>query len=167
MKTILWATLSANGNYASSNAEHPPKQEALMDFAQQAKLSGNFISGRKTFEGFRASGATNMFSGLDIVVVSEKSEAIDGVKVVRSPKEAIEFLKSKGHKISLFTGGETLHNSVLAQNLADEVIFNFAPVFESEGMNLVLPKGEYKDVSLIEMKNLGSGVVQLRYAMQK
>ena len=45
MKMIMWATLSANGNYATSSAEHPPKKEALMDFANQAKVSGNFISG--------------------------------------------------------------------------------------------------------------------------
>lgn len=166
MKTILWATLSANGNYASSNAEHPPKQEALADFAKQANLSGNFISGRKTFEGFRASGADKMFSGLDVVVVSQTSEVIEGVKVVRSPSEAIDYLKSKGHSISLFTGGEILHNSMLAQNLADEVIFNFAPVFEGAGMNLVLPKGDYKNVSLLEVNQLGSGVVQLRYSLK-
>jgi len=166
MKTILWATLSANGNYAGSSAEHPPKPEALMDFAKWAKLSGNFISGRKTFEGFRASGADKMFAGLDIVVVSETSAAIDGVKVVRSPIEAIQYLESKGHSISLFTGGETLHNSVLAQNLADEVVFNFAPVFENAGMNLVLPLGEYREVSLIEVKELGGGVVQMRYGVR-
>jgi hypothetical protein len=30
MKTILWAALTANGNYAQSSPEHPPKKEALL-----------------------------------------------------------------------------------------------------------------------------------------
>jgi hypothetical protein len=37
MKTILWAALTANGNYAQSSPEHPPKKEALDDFV----LRGN------------------------------------------------------------------------------------------------------------------------------
>ncbi|MBP1082398.1 MULTISPECIES: hypothetical protein [Bacillus] len=51
MKTILWATLTANGNYAQSSPENPPKKEVLDDFATQAKAVGNFIVGRRTFEG--------------------------------------------------------------------------------------------------------------------
>ena len=72
MKTILWATLTANGNYAQSSAENPPKPEALADFAAQAKTAGNFIVGRKTFEGFAANGG-GPFGDLDIVVTYTQS----------------------------------------------------------------------------------------------
>ena len=51
MKTILWATLSANGNYAQSSPENPPKKEAFDDFVKQARAAGNLIVGRRTFEG--------------------------------------------------------------------------------------------------------------------
>ena len=54
MKTILWATLSANGNYARASAEHPPKPEATADFAEHALAHGNFIVGRRTFEAVQA-----------------------------------------------------------------------------------------------------------------
>jgi hypothetical protein len=54
MKTILWATLSANGNYARRSPRHPPKQEALADFAAETGAYGNFIVGRKTFEELQA-----------------------------------------------------------------------------------------------------------------
>lgn len=56
MKTILWATLTGNGNYAQSSPENPPKKEALGDFAAHAQAAGNFIVGRRTFEGMLASG---------------------------------------------------------------------------------------------------------------
>jgi hypothetical protein len=49
MKTILWAILSANGNYARPHAPNPyPRKETLNDFAAHVGRSGNFITGRKT-----------------------------------------------------------------------------------------------------------------------
>jgi len=33
MKTVLGAALTANGNYGQSRPEHPPRKEALDDFA--------------------------------------------------------------------------------------------------------------------------------------
>lgn len=167
MKTVLWATLSANGNYASSSQEHPPRPEALKDFTIQATASGNFIAGRKTFEGFRASGADKAFQNIDIVVVSGKDVSLPGVHVVSSPQEALRYLKEKGFEIALLSGGETLHKAFLAEDLIDEVIFNFAPVFEGRGMNLVLPSKQYKEVQLIEVKDLGGGVVQHRYLVRQ
>jgi dihydrofolate reductase len=72
MKAILSATLSANGNYARATPDNPPRPEALRDFAAQATACGNFIVGRKTFEGFAANGPNPAFAGLDIVVVSRR-----------------------------------------------------------------------------------------------
>jgi dihydrofolate reductase len=166
MKTILWATLSANGNYATSSPEHPPKPEALADFATRAHRSGNFIAGRKTFDGFRANGADKAFQGIDIVVVSASAEEIQGVKVVRSPKEALNYLESRGHQVALLTGGETLHNSFLEEDLIDEVVFTIAPVLEGGGLQLALPRGQYKNVLLSEFIHLGNGVVQLNYKIR-
>ena len=80
MKTILWAALTANGNYAQSGPDHPPKPQALADFAAQATAVGNFIVGRRTFEAFQAGGGGNTggggpFAALDIVVVSRSCRA--------------------------------------------------------------------------------------------
>ena len=167
MKTVLWATLSANGNYASARPGHPPRPEALKDFTILATASGNFIAGRKTFEGFRASGAGKVFQNIDIVVVSGKGASLPGVHVVSSPREALRHMKDKGFEVALLSGGETLHKAFLAEDLIDEVIFNFAPVFERRGMNLVLPSKQYKEVQLIELKDLGGGVVQHRYLVKQ
>jgi dihydrofolate reductase len=168
MRTILWATLSGNGNYATSNAEHPPKPETLSDFAQQVKKAGCFIVGRKTFEAFRAGGGpNNPFADIDIVVVSSAGGQIDGATVVRTPKEAVAYLENKGHTVTLTSGGQQLHNSFLAEGLVDELIFNIAPVMESEGMKLLLPNGSYEDLNLLNMQNLGNGVVQLHYELKK
>jgi dihydrofolate reductase len=166
MKTILWATLTANGNYAQSSAEHPPKKEALDDFAMQAKAAGNFIVGRKTFESFQTSGGA-AFADLDIVVVSSSVKEIPGIKVVGSPQEALDYLQEKGHPTALLAGGAALHNAFFGHRLIDEVIFNVASVLEGKGLNLLLDQGhyQYQEVQLLDCKSLGGGVVQLHYAI--
>ncbi|GMK39717.1 hypothetical protein PCCS19_27720 [Paenibacillus sp. CCS19] len=169
MKTILWATLSANGNYAQSGPDNPPKKEALDDFFTHVKDTGNFIVGRRTFEGMRGNGGPGPFADIDIVVVSKNVSDIPGVTVVRSPEEALNHLRQKGHQTALISGGADIHNSFLSQDLVDEVIFNVAPVMEGRGLNLLIDKDNYsyKHVELLNCQPLGGGIVQLRYAIQR
>lgn len=169
MKTVLWATLTANGNYSQSGPENPPKQEALDDFFTQAKAAGNFIVGRRTFEGMRGNGGPGPFAEIDIVVVSKSAGEIPGVTLVRSPEEALSYLREQGHLTALISGGADIHNSFLSQNLVDEVIFNVAPVMEGRGLHLSIDQDQYrvKHVQLLDCKPLGGGVVQLRYGMDR
>lgn len=170
MKTVLWATLTANGNYAQSSPENPPKKEALDDFVTHAIAAGNFIVGRRTFEAIE-NGSTNggPFADLDIVVVSKNATEIPGATVARSPQEALNYLQQKGHQTALIGAGADIHNSFLGQDLVDEVVFNVAPVMEGKGLNLLIDKDnyQYKYVKLLDCKPLGSGVVQLRYAINR
>jgi dihydrofolate reductase len=169
MKTILWATLSANGNYAQSSPENPPKKEAFDDFVKQARAAGNLIVGRRTFEGMLSSGGAvgGPFSDLDIVVVSKNVGDLQGVTVARSPQEALNYLQKKGHQTALIGAGADLHNAFLGQGLVDELIFNVAPVLEGKGYNLLIDKENYqfKDVQLLNFMSLGGGVVQMHYAI--
>jgi dihydrofolate reductase len=167
MKTILWATLSANGNYAQSSPENPPKKEALDDFAKHAKAAGNFIVGRRTFEAMAASGGP--FAEMDIVVVSKNIDALPGATIARSPQEALNYLQHKGHQTVVVAAGADLHNAFLGQGLVDELIFNVAPVLEGKGLHLMIDTDNYtfKDVQLLDTKPLGGGVVQLHYAVNR
>jgi dihydrofolate reductase len=164
MKTILWATLTANGNYAQSTPENPPKKEALEDFAIHAKAAGNFIVGRRTFEGMRGNGGPGPFGDVDVVVISKNAAEIPGIKVARSPQDALDYLQQKGHQTALVSGGADIHNSFLGQGLVDEVIFNVAPFLEGKGLNLLIDKENYQYKHL---ELLGGGVVQLRYAIDR
>ncbi|MBD0378576.1 dihydrofolate reductase family protein [Paenibacillus sedimenti] len=167
MKTILWATLTGNGNYAQSSSNNPPKKEALGDFAAHAQAAGNFIVGRRTFEGMQASNGGGTFAGMDIVVVSASVKEIPGVTVVGSPREALSYLQDRGYQTALISGGADLHNAFLGQGLVDELIFNVAPVLEGKGLNLLIDteKYQYKEVELLNFKSLGSGFIQLHYAI--
>lgn len=168
MKTVLWATLTANGNYARSTPTRPPKPEALADFAAQVGACGNFIVGRQTFEQFQAQprGASNPFASTDIVVVS-RSLDVPGATVARSPEAALAHLRERGHGTALLAGGEQLHNAFLAAGLVDELIINVAPSLEGEGLRLLLPTGGFQALQLLGSRELGGGVFQLRYALSK
>ncbi|MBB5060410.1 dihydrofolate reductase [Granulicella aggregans] len=167
MKVTLWATLSANGNYSRSTPENPPRPQAFQDFERHARVAGNFIVGRSTFEGFAARGPNPAFASLDIVVVSTNSPAIEGVHVVSSPSEALELLEQRGYTSALLSGGEKLHNAFLAQGLVDELVLNHTPVIEGAGLNIHLPAGKHQVGELLEMIDLGGGVVQTRYSIKR
>lgn len=166
MKTILWAALTANGNYAQSSPEHPPNMEALDDFVTQAKAVGNFIVGRRAFEGMPAIGGSARGT-MDIVVLSKSVKEIPGVQCVATPQAALAYLQARGHRTALLAGGADLHNAFLSQGLVDELIFNVTPALEGKGLNLLLDTShyQYQDARLLDFKPLGGGVVQLRYAL--
>jgi dihydrofolate reductase len=166
MKTVLWATLSANGNYAQSTPDYPPRPEALRDFAEHAKAHGNFIVGRKTFEGFAANGPNPAFASIDIVVVSSRPISGPGLTCVATPGEALRHLRERGHEAALLSGGQSLHNAFLEEDLVDEAVFNIAPALEGAGLSVHLPRGRHRRATLLKVIELGGGVVQLRYDLR-
>jgi dihydrofolate reductase len=165
MKLILWATLSANGNYARATLENPPRPQALQDFEKHAKAAGNFIVGRATFEGFAARGPNPAFASMDTVVVSRRPLSIPGVLSATSPQGAIELLRERGHATALLSGGERLHNAFLADGLVDELVLNYVPVIEGQGLSIHLPAGTHKAATLQGIADLGGGVMQMRYGL--
>jgi dihydrofolate reductase len=167
MKVILWATLSANGNYSRATPENPPRSQALQDFEKHAKAAGNFVVGRTTFEGFAARGPNPTFASMDIVVVSRQPLSIPGVLTAPGPREALELLKQRGHQTALLSGGEKLHNAFLAEDLVDELVLNFVPVIEGEGLSIHLPAGRHKAAELQGTADLGGGVTQVRYSLSR
>lgn len=175
MKTILWATLSANGNYARATPAHPPKPEATADFAAHARAYGNFIVGRHTFEAFQAQPAragaavdddASPFASTTIVLVST-TLAVPGLPCAATPQAALALLRERGHETALLAGGEQLHNAFLAHDLVDELILNVVPTFEDAGLKLVLPSGSRRDLALLGTTQLAADIVQLRYALAR
>lgn len=170
MQTTLWATLTANGNYARGSVAHPPKPEALADFAREAKAHGCFIVGRRTFEEFqqqasrRPPDAANALRDVAIVVVS-RSATLMGPPLARTPREALSILAERGFERALLAGGEALHNAFLAEGLVDRLALCVSPVLEDEGLKIVLPKGGYAGLTLEETLDLGGGVLRQTYRL--
>lgn len=175
MKTILWATLTANGSYQRNDPSHPPRPAALGDFAAHARATGNFIVGRRTFEGFAAQqrardGAARAPDADDLgaptIVVVSSAAAPLGVLGARGPEEALATLRARDFSSALIAGGEALHNAFLAADLVDELVVLVAPALDDGGLALALPKGRHRTLALIESRALGDDVVRLRYDLR-
>ncbi len=177
MKTILWATLTANGNYQRNDPKHPPRPEALADFAAHVRATGCFVVGRRTFEGFaaqqraddgsaRAPEGGGLGNPTIVVVTSTAVAGPPGLLSAQTPRAALDLLRERGFASVLVAGGATLHNAFLAEDLVDELVIDVAPVLEDEGLAIVLPKGKTRSVRLLETLSLGGGVVQLRYDLR-
>ena len=63
-------------------------------------------------------------------------------------------------------GGAELLNAFLEEDLADELIFNYTPKLISSGMHVSVAKESAKALELLDRKELGSGIVQLSYALR-
>ena len=170
MKVILWGTLVANGNFAQISEGNPVHQAAFSDFAARAQAAGNFIVGRKTFEVFAASGAeADSMGKIDIVLVSQSIKEIPGVKVVRSPQEALAYLQARGHTTTILAGGAALLSAFLSQGLVDQLVLNVVPALEGKGLNILLDQEryQYKEVKLLDVQSLDKDIVQLHYAVDR
>ncbi|WP_394828061.1 dihydrofolate reductase family protein [Pendulispora albinea] len=171
MKTILWATLTANGNYARSSQRHPPRPEATADFAVHARQYGNFIVGRQTFLEFQENASRRPQSasldGIDITVVSSSLTLPPGApaQTAADPRAALALVRARGHQAALVVGGERIHRAFLAAGLVDEMIVVVTPSLEDEGRRIVLPSGERREATLIEHAPLDGGLIRLRYAL--
>jgi dihydrofolate reductase len=170
MKTTLWATLTANGSYAQATPDQPPRQEALADFAAHAAEAKNFVVGRRTFETFQAQpsrAGDRPFTDTDIVVVTARPLAVPGVTSVASPRAALDYLASRGRSVALLAGGAQLHDAFLADDLVDELVLTVAPVLAGKGLQIALPQHRYRELVLASARELGGGLVQLRYTVRR
>ena len=162
MKTTLWAAIMANGNYMHGDSDYRWKKQVFDDFDACALAAGNCIVGRKTYEEYVASGGG--LDGIEVVVVSRTNREIPGVTCVASPSEALRFLEQKGHANALVGGGDSLLNAFLADNLANEIIFNLTPELGGIGNHVSLPDVEYKPLKLLEVREIGEGILKVSYS---
>jgi dihydrofolate reductase len=160
MKTILYAGITANGNYGNSDAGQMPKQEELNDLFNHAKQAGNIVMGRRTYEIF---GADDTFADLDVVVVSSRA-SFEGVKTAISLQEMLNYLKDRGYEKAFIIGGVTLHNALLTEGLIDELYINIEP-YIAKGLNLGPTDNRLVDLKLVGHKHIGAGIVQIHYTM--
>jgi riboflavin biosynthesis pyrimidine reductase len=89
------------------------------------------------------------------------------VRSAASPEAALATLRERGHTTALLAGGEKLHNAFLERDLVDELLLNVVPTLEDEGLKILLPEGNRRDLVLLGTKSLAAGIVQLHYALTR
>lgn len=165
MKTTLWAAIMANGNYMHGSGDYRWSKRVFEDFDACALEAGNCIVGRKTYEEYVAGGGS--FEGVEVVVVSRTLREAAGATCVDSASGALRHLEEKGFSTALVAGGDSLLNAFLAENLADEIVFNLTPELGGLGTRISLPGDQYKPMRLANVEEIGEGILKLRYDLTR
>ncbi|RAV30312.1 dihydrofolate reductase family protein [Sinomicrobium soli] len=127
MKVTVIANISANGKVLlSDNPHHNLPPEAMSFYLELAKQVGNLVIGLKTFENFQnlPPDVRQLFDGIKIIVLSNKTNVSEDYKVVGSPEEAIEYLSAKGINEIAVGGGTNTFNAFIDKDLVTDIHFN-------------------------------------------
>lgn len=167
MRTLLYASLSANGFIVRPNAGHEIPREVLTDFHAHVHRAGNVVIGRQTFLLLRSSGSSEAFRDIDIVVLSATLDETPGAIVARSPDEALNHVTARGHQTALIGGGALTYSALLERGLVDELHINITPTLAGDGLTMSPHEHAETQLVLVDTKRLGDQIVQLHHRVQR
>ena len=160
-------TLTANGFFEQASEKHPIPNEILTDFGGFIMKYQNLVNGRKTFDMIRQGPSMSLFKAVELVVISQQLQDAKDFQVVKSPKEALDYLDQKNFSTALIAGGAQLNSSFLSEGLVDELYLNIAPTLVNTGINLSLKYDREHDLELMDTNKLGEHIMQLHYKIIK
>lgn len=132
------------------------------------------IIGRRTYEVMLQNDEFNRsnLNEIKTVVVAHKGELVkihnpQFVFRAKSPKEAIDILRTQGFKIIIVCGGGGLNASFMKENLIDEIYLDIEPIVFGRGIRLFAEADFETNLELIETKKLSPSEIQLHYKVKK
>lgn len=165
--------MSVNGYIAREYGEEDfLSHKNWESFAEIAKECGCFIVGRKTYERVKDWGEEYNFDSLEVsagVIITKNKNFKVGEKcsLASSPADAISQLKAKGFEKILVTGGATVNSAFIKEDLIDEIFLNVEPFVLSSGISLFSKEEFDCKLSLLGVKEIGDGILQLHYKISK
>ncbi|WP_353118012.1 dihydrofolate reductase [Myroides odoratus] len=136
MKVALIANISINGRIlVSDNPAHQLPQEALAFYLKMVHQVGNLVIGRQTFQNFQnfPQEVKDLFEGIEIVVLSNTTQVIEGYVGVDSPEQAIAYMAQKGINEIAIGGGTGTFNAFITKDLVTDLYLNVSPIITGEG----------------------------------
>ncbi len=173
MKVVLSMAISPNGMIARENGEEDwLPAENWQDFLKDAKTYNNFVMGRETYELVTKLYSNYNFDSADaeykvIVTANPNFETQTGYYRVASPKEAVDFGRSKSFDTLLLIGGGKLNASFLTENLVDEIWVNITPFIIGKGRPFIHPTDLDVGLEKIGLQELSNDRVLIKYRVKK
>lgn len=163
MKIIIGANISANGKVLlEEDPNQQAPEEAVISLVEKATQIGNLVIGKKTFDLMQQvpGGIKQVFPGLEVVLLSSTESTTADIKIVRTPEQAIDYLKRKGFEEIAVGGGTKTYNAFIDKELVTDIYFNIIPSIVGNGgvlgtMDNLLIKFKLKT------RLLTDGIVQL------
>jgi len=85
----------------------------------------------------------------------------------KPPREILAELESRGFNEVILGGGTMINSLFLKEGLVDELLITIEPILFGGGLTLFKDLNLNIKLELLEMKDLGGGVVNLRYKIVK
>ncbi len=170
MRLILYMATSINGHITKGSDDSDWVSEIDWKvFDKLKRESGCMVMGSHTFEQFAddfpQEGALNVVMTHDSKLLSKSID--HALFTDKTPSEVIELAKEKGFNQIMLIGGMTLNTSFLKENLIDEIWLDVHPLLIGEGKTVFDKVDLFKEITLLETKDLGGGQTLLKYQTKK
>lgn len=173
-KVIVYIATSLDGYIAKPNDDLSflsIVEKEGEDYGYYAFLQNidTVIIGRKTYEWITKQVQTYPNSDKETYVITRTHrESIGNVHFYTGDiKTLISTLKSQAKKDVFVDGGAEIVNLLLQNKLIDEIIISVIPILLGEGVRLFQATKTEQCLQLIDCKHFDTGLVQLRYKVQK
>jgi len=170
MKVTLMMVKTADGFIAKTPNQSPMEWTSGADkalFVARTKEAGVIIMGLSTYKtiGKPLPGRLNMI----MTFKPEEETNIQGALEFtnKPPREILAELESRGFNEVILGGGTMINSLFLKEGLVDELLITIEPILFGGGLTLFKDLNLNIKLELLEMKDLGGGVVNLRYKIVK
>ncbi|WP_321332133.1 dihydrofolate reductase [uncultured Bacteroides sp.] len=169
METIIYVAISANGQVLlASEGNYQTPIDLLIDSLALAHQIGNMVIGRKTFELFiNSPGAKESLQGIELAVISQNKEQIEGVTFLKDIESVIEHFKKIGHTKIFVAGGALTYQNFINRGYVDEFYLNYVPVMTKNGVPLIDGIKADINLTLIESRTISFDILQAHYKVTK
>ncbi|PIS09613.1 hypothetical protein COT75_00210 [Candidatus Beckwithbacteria bacterium CG10_big_fil_rev_8_21_14_0_10_34_10] len=171
MKVILYMATSINGLITKGQDDSDWVTETdWKEFDALIRDCGIMVMGRKTYEifgdDFPCKGAINIVMTSNKKLLNQKTPS-NVIFTNKTPKEVIVMAGNKGLKKLMLIGGMTLNTSFLKENLVNEIWLSIHPFLIGNGLRVMDKFDCFKRLKRIGIKELGEGLIQIRYRVNK
>lgn len=167
MKVTLHLAMSADGYIAKLDGDSDwvsPADEEI--FVRRIQEAGCVVVGKRTFEQYQGS-IYPVEDVINIVLTKTPDAIYSGALTASSPREAIQIAKDKKCAGVVIAGGGHTSAAFLDANLIDEIYFSIYPLIFGQGIKPFEGQSFETKLKLLDSRNLGDGLIELHYTVQK
>ncbi len=162
--------MTADGFIAKNTTQSPMDWTSNADkqiFVERTKKAGVIIMGLSTYQTI----GHPLPQRLNVVMTREPEKETNIENQLeytdKQPEELLPYLKSKGFSEVILGGGTTINSLFLQKGLVDEIQITVEPILFGGGLTLFKDLDLNIKMELLEMKDLGQNVINLRYKIIK
>ena len=156
--------IAKNANQTSTDWTSSADKEI---FIQRTKEAGVIIMGLTTYKtiGRPLPGRLNLIMTREPGIEESIPDKLEYTNT--PPSQLLKELEERGFKEVILGGGTTINSLFLNAGLVDEIQITIEPLLFGGGLTLFKDLDLNQKLELIEMKDLGTNVVNLRYRLVK